>query len=349
MSVDGGGAGGGTASPGGGSPPKTLGVVGTLVWDTIHRRDAHPEPLEEWGGIGYAIEALSVSLPDDWGIVPIVKVGRDLWDSASDFLAGLPRVRVDRGLVAVDEPNNRVELHYEGSERRRERLSGGVPPWNWFELAPRVAGCDALYVNFISGFEMELETARSLHDSFDGPLYADLHSLFLGVGSRGDRIPRPLPMWDEWLQSFDAVQMNEKEFTLLARRQGDPWALAARCVGPSLKLVVITLGARGAAYVAAPELEADPFTWPPARDRIALDGPSRSALVETDAPPRDGDPTGCGDVWGATTFARLLAGDPLERAMGKANRIAGRNVEHRGARGLGRYLAAHASRAGEIS
>ena len=54
--------------------------------------------------------------------------------------------------------------------------------------------------------------------------------------------------------------------------------------------------------------------------------------------PLEGDPTGCGDVWGATFFARLLAGDALEAAMWEANRLAARNVSHRGARGLVRHL-----------
>jgi sugar/nucleoside kinase (ribokinase family) len=51
-----------------------------------------------------------------------------------------------------------------------------------------------------------------------------------------------------------------------------------------------------------------------------------------------GDPTGCGDVWGATHFSRLLAGDKLTDAILAANRAASRNVEHRGATGLANHL-----------
>jgi sugar/nucleoside kinase (ribokinase family) len=51
-----------------------------------------------------------------------------------------------------------------------------------------------------------------------------------------------------------------------------------------------------------------------------------------------GDPTGCGDVWGATYFSRLAAGDKLSDAMRAAMRAAARNVEHRGATGLAHYL-----------
>jgi sugar/nucleoside kinase (ribokinase family) len=318
---------------------RVLGVVGTLVWDTIRRRDVREEPVEEWGGIGYALEALNASLPGSWEVVPIVKVGEDLAREAFGFLQGLDRVRSEVGVQVVPEPNNRVELHYREGVRISERLRGGVPPWRWPELAPIVSECDALYVNFISGFEMELETARALRDHFSGPLYADLHSLFLGVGREGDRIPRPLPHWAEWLQAFDAVQMNESEFELLARREGDPWALAARVVGPSLKLMTVTMGERGAAWVAAADFQADPFTWEGTRRRMAsTTGPATSGRVPPAPAPEEGDPTGCGDVWGATTFARLLAGDPLEEAMETANRCAARNVGFRGAKGLGLHL-----------
>jgi sugar/nucleoside kinase (ribokinase family) len=51
-----------------------------------------------------------------------------------------------------------------------------------------------------------------------------------------------------------------------------------------------------------------------------------------------GDPTGCGDVWGATYFSRLVAGDKLTEAMRAAHAAAALNVEHRGATGLASYL-----------
>jgi sugar/nucleoside kinase (ribokinase family) len=309
-----------------------------MVWDTIHQREAMRAPLQEWGGIGYALGALSAALPQGWEVIPLVKVGRDLAEEAMRFLREIPRVRVDEGIVVVTEPNNRVELRYGDGMRRSERLTGGVPPWKWGELAPRVARCHALYVNFISGYEMELEAARALRVGFPGPVYADLHSLFLGLGQEGMRVPRPLPAWEEWLRCFDAVQMNEDEFELLGRARGDPWALAAEVVGPDLKLVCVTLGERGAAYVSEPAFDPDPFTWPGSRERVAAPGPCRSGRVPVAGLLEGGDPTGCGDVWGATFFARLLARDSLEEAMASANRSAARNVAHRGARGLHHHL-----------
>jgi sugar/nucleoside kinase (ribokinase family) len=50
------------------------------------------------------------------------------------------------------------------------------------------------------------------------------------------------------------------------------------------------------------------------------------------------DPTGCGDVFGATLAARLLAGDLVPDALAAANRAAGRNAAFRGASGLANHL-----------
>jgi sugar/nucleoside kinase (ribokinase family) len=137
------------------------------------------------------------------------------------------------------------------------------------------------------------------------------------------------------------VQMNEDEFDLLGA-SGDPWQLAAGALGPDLKLITVTLGERGAAYVASSGFDADPLEWR-AHSGVAVAGRAHSGKVSLVGGARSGDPTGCGDVWGATTFARLLAGDELETAMREANRLAGRNVEHRGARGLFRHLAGRLS------
>ena len=125
------------------------------------------------------------ALPEEWTVLPIVKVGRDLSEEAFRFLREIPGVDPS-AIVVVPEPNNRVELRYtsdgppHGAPHRRRARRG-----RWPELAPVADLCDALYVNFISGFEMELPTARALRAGYAGPTYADLHSLFLGINAHG--------------------------------------------------------------------------------------------------------------------------------------------------------------------
>jgi sugar/nucleoside kinase (ribokinase family) len=122
--------------------------------------------------------------------------------------------------------------------------------------------------------------------------------------------------------------MNEDEMQQLSP---DPLSLAAQAIGAGVSLLTVTLGPRGAAYVARPGFErlSD-------RSRPAA-GSTRTALVA--APVVETlDPTGCGDVFGGTLMGRLLAGDQVEDALTFANRRAARTAAYRGATGLNRHL-----------
>ncbi len=308
---------------------KRLGVVGTMVWDTIHGRDAAAGPVEEWGGIAYALAALEASLPAEWEFVPLIKVGRDAAHRANEFLRSLSHRAAASRFVEVTEPNNRVTLRYETETRRCEQLSGGVPGWTWQELGPMVRDLDAIYVNFISGFEMNLETAVHLRRGFSGPIYADLHSLFLGIGLDGVRVPRTLDNSPDWFSCFDVVQLNEDEFTLLGP---DPLEVAARALGEGVRLLVVTLGERGAVYFTH-----GLFDIHRSADRPSS-GPIRTARIATDVWLGRRDPTGCGDVFGATTVAHLVGGSDIESALQEANAMAGRNLRIHGATNLQYHL-----------
>lgn len=312
-----------------------VGVIGSFVWDVIHGRDPRDAPVEEWGGITYALGALEAALPAEWEFVPIVKVGSDLAPKARDFLRDFRRVAEDASPIEVPYPNNRVSLYYQSAERRVEKLAGGVPGWSWLGLKPLLAGLDALYINLISGFELDLETAQLIRAHFNGPIYCDMHSLFLAIQPDGIRTLQPLPNAAAWFRCFDIVQVNEDEMSMMAP---DPLALAAMATAAGVKVLNVTLGKRGVVYIAAPGFERLSDL-----DRGGLapsTGAVRTELMPA-VPARDlgaGDPTGCGDVWGATYFSRLLAGDDIRSAMQKAAAAAARNVDHRGATGLAQYL-----------
>src|SRR3954469_2751769 len=305
-----------------------IGILGSLVWDVIYGRDPVAPPVEEWGGIAYALGGLDASLPPDWEIVPLIKVGRDLSGQAQDLLRSLARLAPGARCAEVTAPNNRAVLHYQSTERRCERMGGGVPGWTWAELGPMVRALDAIYLNFISGFELCLGTAQALRQGFAGPIYADLHSLFLGMQQDGMRGLQPLPNAPAWFGCFDMVQLNEDEMQQLTP---DPLTLAADVLGAGVSLLSVTLGPRGVAYVAAPGFDGLAVGRSVGRPTV------RTALIP--APSIETvDPTGCGDVFGAAAFARLLAGDPVESALRHATTLAARNAGYRGASGLSRHL-----------
>jgi sugar/nucleoside kinase (ribokinase family) len=311
-----------------------LGVIGSFVWDVIHGRDVRQAAVQEWGGITYALSACDAALGDEWDLVPLAKVGHDRIVEARRFLRTLRHLARDAEPIEVPQPNNMVELRYFSDERRSEVLSGGVPAWTWAGLQPLLRDIDALYINLISGFELDLATARLIRQHFKGPIYCDLHSLVLAVESSGLRTYRPLPEVAAWCSCFDLLQVNEDELAMMAP---DGMALAATAMAAGVRNLLVTLGKRGVVYFAEPGFaRLDDLRVTPRPGA----GPLRTALVPASdarvAGP--GDPTGCGDVWGATYFSRLLAGDIMSDALRRAMVAAARNVEHRGATGLAQHL-----------
>jgi hypothetical protein len=315
---------------------RRLGVVGTLVWDRIF----HPgvvEPFAGWGGIAYSLHALAAALPKGWEAVPLVPIGEDMRSEAEALLAGIPRVAADPPPPVVPRPNNRVELRYHDPHHRCERLSGGVGGWSAAELIPRLADVDALYVNLISGQELALSEARAVRRAFPGPIYADLHSLLLATDPGGRRFPRPLPAWREWAECWDAIQTNDEELRVLA---GDvaPEAFAEELLAAGAAWVFTTRGPDGADALRRADASADPLRWPAERGPARGSRHGGAVRIHEPAAAVAGDPTGCGDVWGATLFARLLGGEDAPSAMAHANAAAAANAAARGVEGLHRRL-----------
>ena len=322
---------------------RRVGVIGTFVWDVIYGRDARAVPIEEWGGITYTLAGLDAALTDEWEIVPILKVGHDLADRARQFIHTLKHIAPDAALVEVPYSGHRVELHYIDDERRTEFLTGAIPAWTWAGLKPLIdeARLDALYVNFLSGWELDLGTSQLLRAHFPGPIHCDLHMKVMAVQPDGRRTPAPIPFVAEWCACFDFLQMNEEEMATIAP---DSMSLSATAIAAGVSCLLVTLGKRGSIYVAAPGF--DTICDLPARQGLSTSprggtgglGAVRTALVPAEIVNGSGDPTGCGDVYGATYFSRMLAGDKLSDAMKAAAIAAARNVTYRGASGLAAHL-----------
>lgn len=326
---------------------RRLGILGTLVLDTI-RDPGRERPIRAVGGLAYALSAFELRRPDGWSALPILKVGRDARREAEALLDRLRSVGSRDGVRFVPEPNNRVELLYREDGSRTERLEGGVPGWSWEELAPLARSCDALYVNLIAGWELDLAAARRLRDAVAGPVYGDLHSLLLDRPEEGIRRPRVPDRWREWAGCFDYLQLNEDELSILADDGGEePWTLAASMVDETPRVLFVTLGAAGAAWVAARDgaRSGDPDRGPPddpdgAPDRRPVERgrlappPAGERSDEGESGVAAPDATGCGDVWGISCFAAILDGAEPAEAVASANRLAARNASLRGGTAL---------------
>jgi hypothetical protein len=245
--------------------------------------------------------------PDDWEIVPIMMVGEDLATRAREFLRTLKRMAPDASLMAVPYPAQRVELRYHSEERRTnvDGRTAGVELAGAQALLDE-ANVDALLINFLSGWELDLATTTLIRQHFAGPIHCDLHMMAWAVQPDGMRTLRPIPNIAEWCRCFDFLQMNEDELAMVAP---DPMSLAATAIAAGVSCLFVTLGKRGRDLRGLRRVRLDRRS---AAAHRAVDRTSRrngwprrvrTALVPAESVDDALDPTGCGDVWGATYFS----------------------------------------------
>ena len=217
---------------------RRVGVIGTFVWDVIHGRDrARARRWRSGAASPTPSRALDAALGDDWEIVPLVKVGDDLADArAHASSAGCATSRPTRRSSRCRSPTTgwscAITTTSAGARCSPAACRGGA---GWGSSRCSVARLDALYVNFMSGWELDLETAQLLRAHFNGPIYCDLHMLVLAVQPDGLRVPRPLPDVAAWCACFDLLQVNEDEMAMMAP---DPLALAAMAMAAGVSYLV---------------------------------------------------------------------------------------------------------------
>ena len=320
-----------------------VGVVGSLVWDLIHGRDPLAPPTEEWGGIAYALGGLDASLPPEWEIVPLIKVGRDLAPQAAELLGGLSRLTPGRALrrgAGAEQPGGaalpvgRAALRADVGRRASLDLARARP----HGPRPRRALCE---------FHLRLR-ARARHGAGAPPGFpwADLRRPAQPVPRHAARRHPRAPAARRRRRPGSAVSTwSSSTRTRCGSSPPIRSPSAAQALGAGVSMLVVTLGPKGAAYVAAPGFDG----WPSAVGRSGAPSLHRPADRPTGRPPRSQrartralvealDPTGCGDVFGAAACARLLAGDGAEAALAHATAMAARNAMLRGAGGLSRHL-----------
>jgi hypothetical protein len=298
-----------------------VGVTGTIVEDTIDTVDG--VRIEDLGGITYALHGLNAFLPEGAVAHPVIEVGSDAIDRVRRDLRPL-RALSDEDFRSVPHVNNKVHLVYHSDGSRDETLTGGVPPASWDLYEPWLDRLDAWLWNFISGMETDLATFGRVKTEFRGDVYMDIHSLCLEHVPGRARRHRTPERWEAWVEGVRWLQMNEAEAGLLQRgepeslSEEDEEALAVRLHGFGAEAVLFTLGSRGARLYGA-------------------DGAIVSEPVPEGEPAVD--PTGCGDVFGATWLALRIGHEwtPAE-ALAGAVEAASLAATRRGTRGLAERL-----------
>jgi sugar/nucleoside kinase (ribokinase family) len=281
-----------------------IAVIGTINKDTIIFPNG--TRTESFGGILYNLSALSGLGESGAEIFPVCNLGYDVFDQVTDILANYDNVKLD-GIKRVRQKNNHAYLRIDRQNQREEILHHRVPVLRFGQIKPFLDS-DAILINFISGFDVRLDTLRRIREKATGIILMDVHSLTLGVSEDEKRYYRTPRYWREYVKQANLVQTNLPELKVLAgknltsQREIKDFGKSVLDLGP--KALLVTLGEDGALMILK-----EKYTCKLKRQA----GIKARALKDT---------TGCGDVFSAGFLIRYLRTGNLVRSLDFANRVA---------------------------
>lgn len=275
-------------------------IIGTIVKDKLKFPDGSSS--SSLGGLLHTINAARAILGKDDLIVPVSRVGEDLYTEIISILQEDPRIE-SGGLIPCDQPNNTVELIYHNRSERTEKSLFPMPPLQFEEVETYLNG-DLFLVNMISGWDVDLDFLVQLRDKTRAIIAIDLHSLMLQRGSDGSRHFRHFDGLEQWIACADIIQMNENEFAVQSSNKTSPEQFFREVCIQSHNIFNLTKGACGSeTYHYQENVIHNLPTFPPAELTVV-------------------DPTGCGDVFLAGFGIAWYRSKNIRQAARTANILA---------------------------
>ncbi len=295
-----------------------IGIIGQpCIDEIIHAARPSAVPEQVLGGVLYSYAAMERLMSEcgsaNDSFAPLTwlsKPDRAFLESLLDKFHHLER---GTGLWPTNSQTNRVQLVYRETGERTEHCPHILPALTGNELTPRLLeSLDGLFVNMISGFDVDIET---LETAFNGTakkpyIHIDIHALILGSLSErdenapfgGGREPRGVSEWKRWLAIADSVQLNELEVRWFADPEIRSEAELIKYIMlsnkfPQLRYLILTRAERGAAL----------FDFE--KEMVYNATPPQIEVIET---------TGSGDVFGSAFIFFVLSGKASEEALQNA-------------------------------
>ena len=162
---------------------------------------------------------------------------------------------------------------------------------------------DGIFVNMVTGYDLNLKQAEYIREKFKGTIYFDVHTFSRGYDENGNRNFRRIPGFDKWAKCVDIIQANEEELKTLSGKS-DEREIVRKLLGCGVQQVIITKAEKGVRiyYNQAGELES--VFYPAIKIKTV-------------------NKVGCGDVFGAVYFYNYIRTRNVNKSLQIANVAAG--------------------------
>lgn len=298
--------------------PLKIAVIGTINQDVIVFPDKKKKT--SLGGIAYNICTLVALLEDKAQIFPVCNVGANRYLQFVKFFSKFSNLKL-KGIKKVPQKHNTCLMYYDKLRNRKEYLEGKIPALD-FEHLKLFLKSDAILINFISGWDMSLETLQKVRKNCKGSILLDIHSLTLGIEKSNKRFLRKPKNWKAYVKYCDILQMNKTELETLLNKKLKSNDLISETknilkLGP--KIFILTLEEDGAiiCWKVGKKICLKKFAGIPIKKAV--------------------DNIGCGDVFGAAFLASYLLNKNVVKSAKVANIFAAEKCRFSGVEKIAKF------------
>lgn len=287
---------------------RRLVAIGSPVLDRIKRFNG--KEIFSWGGITYSLYTfIQLALKDTdlrFQLIPLFKVGNDSFSKS--LISELEKFEfLDLRYISTDGSLHYNRLVYYNERDRYEYFSWGDATLEIKDLLP-LFNEDAYFINYIYADDLPLDVLKSLSSATTGLIYLDVHSLVRKATPKSGKFQLiKFGQWQSIVPLVDLLQMNVLElqaFTgLEIKTDEDIFSIIQQFLLLGPKVVLITNGGEPG-YIGY---------------RVGGKHQIQKFYPESVKPV---DPTGCGDVFGATFFYFYIKTGDSNYSLGKALHIA---------------------------
>ena len=286
-------------------------VVGNINHDIIVSSEG--KTTDSLGGIVYNIVTLAEVGGSFIKIFPVSFIGRDEKRKFDKLIAPYPNVLIT-GVVEISEGTNINYLRYTNCNEREELtqfFTGEIT----YEMIEKFLDVDVVHFNFISGYDVALDTIVKVREKTDALIFLDVHSLVLKKETT-QRHYRCVAQWKDWIKGVDIIQMNITElfyFTCnpINVRENDIdeiKSIIKMLLEEGIKIVIVTVGEKG----------------------VYLGYKEKVYFFRQKYRYATRDTTGCGDIFSSAFLTKYLATHDAFISVEYANLISGVATTRRG-------------------
>ncbi|MCH8034965.1 MAG: carbohydrate kinase family protein [Bacteroidetes bacterium] len=162
---------------------------------------------------------------------------------------------------------------------------------------------DGIFINMVTGFDINLKQMEEVRKEFNGLIYFDVHTFSRGVSNDMRRNFRRISGFDKWAKNIDILQVNKEEIQTISDENNEI-DIVREMFSYGIKILIVTKDKHGARAYFIEEREIKSVFISAIKVKVL-------------------NKVGCGDVFGAVIFYNYIRKVDIIDSLMAANLAAG--------------------------